>query len=255
MAEGSWRISVIVPAYNERRRLPQSLQAIRAYAERSGRTIEVVVVDDGSTDGTADLAAEHAADPLAVRVLRNDGNRGKGYSVRRGMIEAGGDVLLLSDADLSTPIEELDKLLPWMDAGYEVVIGSRAMAESVLDPPQPFFRRLLGRTFGKVRRAIILPDIWDTQCGFKLFRRDAAHAVFPEQQADGFAFDCEVLGLARKMGYRIREVGVTWRDDRDSKVRPVRDSLAILLSLLRIRRRLGGPCPAPSPAHQKAAAR
>lgn len=249
------RISVIVPAYNECVRLPTTLNALAAYAQKANRSLEILVVDDGSTDGTPEIAQQFTAPNVEVRVLVNDTNRGKGYSVRRGMLEGEGDVLLLSDADLSTPIEELEKLLPWLAEDYAVVIGSRAMHDSVLDPPQPWLRRTLGRVFGLVRRMIILNDVADTQCGFKLFTRAAAHAVFKRQRSDGFAFDCEVLALARKMNYRIKEVGVIWRDDRDSKVRPIRDSAAILMSLLRIRRRLGNVPPSEAAAHEKAATR
>lgn len=254
------RISIVVPAYEEAARLPQSLRTIAAWAEQSDLRCEIVVVDDGSRDGTAAaaeaFAASEAGAAVQMRVLINDGNRGKGYSVRRGMLEATGDLLLLSDADLSTPIEQVEKLLPWIEEGHAVAIGSRAMADSVLDPPQPWLRWTMGRIFGLMRRMIMLPDIRDTQCGFKLFTREAGRQVFALQQAEGFAFDCEVLGLARKLGYRIREVGVVWRDDRDSKVRPVRDSLAILWSLVQIRLRVAQVAARQAPpAHDKTAAR
>jgi len=231
-------LSVIIPAYNERGRLEMPLGQVRDYALRTGKSVEVIVVDDGSRDGTAALVQRFDPGPMSVQVLRNPLNRGKGYSVKRGMLAASGDVLLMSDADFSTPIHEVDRLLSWIEQGCAVVIGSRRMPESVLRPAQPWFRRLMERTFRAFRRSLMLRDIRDTQCGFKCFRRDAAREIFERLATDGFAFDCEVLGLARKLGYRVKEVGVLWCNDPDSRVRWVRDSIRMILSLLRIRRRL-----------------
>jgi dolichyl-phosphate beta-glucosyltransferase len=196
-------------------------------------TWEIIVVDDGSTDDTAAVAGLPD-----VRVLHNPRNMGKGHSVRRGMLAATGDVRLFCDADLSTPIEELDKLLPWLERGYDIVIASRDLPDSVLDPPQPRYRRVMGDTFRFLRQQILLPRLRDTQCGFKCFSRAAAERLFPLQQSAGFAFDCEILGLARQHGFRIKEQSVLWRNDRDSRVRPVRDSLAMLVDLITIYRRL-----------------
>jgi dolichyl-phosphate beta-glucosyltransferase len=240
--EAPVRLSIIIPAYNESHRLGRSLESVQRYAQgRAELEIEVLVVDDGSTDGTAQTAASHDAPPLKVRVLVNETNRGKGYSVRRGMLEAAGDVLLMCDADMSTPIEEVAKLLAVLGTEADtlgVVIGSRDVAGAVLDPPQGPLRRLIHWGFRLIRRRIMLPDILDSQCGFKLFTRQAARRIFAREITDGFAFDCEVLALARAMGYDIREVGLVWRNDPRSAVRLFRAAPAMLRDLLRIRRRL-----------------
>ena len=232
-------LSVVIPAYNEARRLGRSIQSIESYAaHRPQMRIELIIVDDGSTDGTAELARGHSGATLEVRVLVNERNRGKGYSVRRGMLEARGQALLMCDADMSTPIEQVDKLLPHLGAEVGVVIGSRDVAGAVLDPPQGPVRRFIHWSFGVVRRRILLPDIRDSQCGFKLFTRPAAQEIFAREITDGYAFDCEVLGLARAMGHGIREVGVVWRNDPDSAVHLFRAAPTMLRDLLRIRRRL-----------------
>lgn len=239
-------LSIVVPAYNETRRVGRSLEKIREYAIQTNAPCELIVVDDGSRDGTVELvrrfaaerASSDAARMLRVQLLENASNQGKGYSVRRGMLAASGDMLLMSDADLSAPIEEVEKLRPWLAQGYDVAIGSRHMPESVVDPPRPFLRRLMDKMFRAARRRLLLPDIRDTQCGFKLFTRRAAREIFARQTEDGFAFDCEVLALAQQLGFRVREVGVRWSDARESRVRPLRDAPAMLWSLRRIRRRL-----------------
>ncbi len=231
-------LSVVIPAHNEADKIGRAITSIRDYALNKGWDVEVVVVDDGSTDGTGQAAHDVAAAPLTVRVLRNEPNQGKGFSVRRGMMEATGRLRIFCDADMSTPIDQLDALLPWVDRSFDVVIGSRRLPESVLQPPQRFSRRTLGRIFRRIRSLILLGDIRDTQCGFKLFTAAAAEEVFPMQQVRGPAFDCEILALARARGYRIKEVGVLWRNDPDSRMRPLRDGWGMLLSLLRIRRRI-----------------
>ena len=232
-------LSIVIPAYNESRRLGPALEVVREYAQRYDLRAEVIVVDDGSSDDTAALVEAFEPGPLSVLLLRNRINRGKGYSVRRGMRRAKGEVLLMTDADQSTPIWEIEKALPFLTAGYDVVIGSRDMDESEVDPPQPWLRVLMGKLLRFFRRSLILKDISDTQCGFKAFSRKAGRAAFADCRTDGFAFDCEVLLLARKKGYRIKEIGVVWRDDPDSRVQPVRHSLDMLVSLLKILWRLG----------------
>ena len=233
-------LSIIIPAYNEARRLAPALAQIRRYAERTNLRAEVVVVDDGSSDGTAGVARRFDPGPLALRVLVNETNRGKGYSVRRGMGEAGGEVLLMTDADQSTPIWEIEKALPYLNIGYDVVIGSRDMRESEVTH-QPPLRWLMGKLLRFFRGHLMLRDISDTQCGFKCFARRAGKHIFAGQRIDGFAFDCEVLMLARHLGYRIKEIGVIWCDDRDSRVKPVRDSIRMLVSLIKIRWRFRRP--------------
>ncbi|GMU36441.1 MAG: glycosyltransferase family 2 protein [Phycisphaerae bacterium] len=231
------RLSVVIPAYNEASRIQRTLDELTGSAG-SAIVCEVIVVDDGSRDGTPERVEAFAAagpDPARLRVIRSVAHRGKGACVRDGMLAASGEAILMTDADLSAPLSEINKLLPWIDAGYDVVIGSRRMPDSVLDPPQPLRRRMMERTFRALRRRILLPDILDTQCGFKLFTRRAARSVFPDVRTEGFAFDCEALQLARGRGFRIREVGIIWRNDPDSRVRTVRDSLSVLADLWRLR--------------------
>jgi dolichyl-phosphate beta-glucosyltransferase len=231
-------LAIIVPAYNEARCIAATLARIRAYAVDRNQRCEVIVVDDGSADGTGDIVRRFAAEPLDLRLLVSPVNRGKGHAVREGMLAATAELALMCDADLSTPIKELEKLLPWLDRGYDVVIGSRDMPESVLDPPQPRLRRWLALGFRAIRRRLLLRELRDTQCGFKLLRRDAARASFSRQATAGWLFDCEVLGIAERLGYRIKEVGVVWRDNPDSRVKPVREALLAVPTLLSIRRRL-----------------
>lgn len=231
-------LSVIIPAYNEARRLGHTLHGIRDYVAEKGVRWEIVVVDDGSGDGTGAIVSGGTWEPLDVRLLTNERNCGKGHAVRRGMLAASGNVLLMCDADMSTPIAEVEKLLPWLEQGYDVVIGSRDMPDSVLDPPQPMLRRLMAWLFRAVRRRRLVPEIRDTQCGFKCFSRAAAREVFGRQTIDGFTFDCEVLGLADRLGYRIKEVGVVWQNHPESRVNPWRQALAVLSDLRAIRRRI-----------------
>ncbi len=234
-------LSIIVPAYQEADRIERGLKRVVQYAQQSHRKIELIVVDDGSRDATAQVARAIATnDSLSVCVLVNDRNRGKGYSVRRGMLAATGHVRLMSDADFSTPVEEIEKLLPWFEQGAEVVIGSRNMPDSKLEPPQPWYRRVMGLVFRTMRHMLVLGGIRDSQCGFKAFSAKAAKEVFGRLVETGFAFDVEALALANRLGHRTVEVGVFWRDDRRSSIRPVRDSLNMFLALWFIRRRLPG---------------
>ncbi len=212
-------------------------------AEEHDFAVEVMVVSDASNDGTADLARDFDPGKMTLNVLASTIGRGKGRTVRRGMLAARGQVLLMTDADLATPIEELDKLLVWMDQGYDVVIGSRALPDSVLCPPQGPLRRFVGWVFRKLRRAMLLPDIHDTQCGFKCFTREVADEVFSRQLLDDAAFDCEVLLLARMGGYRIKEVGVSWGHDPDSRIKLISESFRMLRSLISIKWRLGSGRP------------
>lgn len=236
MAE--FALSIVIPAFNEAHRLGTTLERLRQYARQRGEAWEVVVVDDGSTDATGDVARGFSSAPLTVQLLVNPANRGKGHAVARGMLAASAEVLLMSDADLSTPIEELERLRAWLDRGHDVAIGSRDMPDSQLDPPQPLLRRWMAAVFRGLRRRLMLPAVRDTQCGFKLFRREAARAVFARQTIGGWLFDCEVLGLAERMGYRVKEVGVVWQHHPHSRVSVLREALTALPTLLAIRRRL-----------------
>ncbi|MBU0616729.1 MAG: glycosyltransferase family 2 protein [Planctomycetes bacterium] len=231
-------LSVVIPAYNEARRIRRTLTAVRAYAMGAAVNTEIIVVDDGSRDETAEIVRSFESQPLTTRLLVNPANRGKGYSVRQGMLSARGDVMLMCDADLSAPIEEFERLRPWLEQGYHVVIGSRDLPDSRLAPPQPLLRRWLAWGFRGIRRRLLLPALRDTQCGFKCFRRSVAREVFSHQQTDGWLFDCEVLGLADRLGYRVKEVGIVWRNDPDSRVNTSWEVLRALPTLLAIRRRL-----------------
>jgi glycosyltransferase involved in cell wall biosynthesis len=225
-------LSVVIPAYNEERRLPPTLRTVVAHLRGHGLPFEVVVADDGSADGTAALV--DGAGP-EVRVLRLP-HRGKGAAVRAGVLASSGDLVLVTDADLSTPIVELDRLVGALER-CEVAIGSRNAAGARVAVPQRLDRRLMGRAFNLLVRTLLLPGLRDTQCGVKLFRREVALAVFERCRSDGFAFDVEALALARGLGYRVAEVPVEWRNSPDSRVRPLVDVPRMFWELLTIRRR------------------
>ena len=227
-------LSVVIPAYNEERRIGPTLERIGAYLGTRQWTSEILVVVDGSRDRTADVARS-AQVGLALEVLDDQVNRGKGHCVRRGMLAARGSLRLFSDADLSTPIEEVEHLMAAIAGGCDVAIGSRRLPESRIDVPQPWWRQTMGRGFNWCVRRLAVPGIADTQCGFKLFSADAARGIFSRQRIEQFGFDVEVLWIARRLGLQVVEVPVTWLDDPDSKVRPVADAWRMLVDLLRIR--------------------
>jgi len=224
-------ISIIIPAYNEEKRLPATLAAVREYLGRSSwEFAEIVVVDDGSRDRTLEVAQS-----AGVRVLRNPGNRGKGYSVKHGALEAKGAWVLFTDADLSAPIGELEKLWSAVERGQaQVAIGSRAVDRRLVGVHQPFAREMVGRFFNLVMRAITGLPFRDTQCGFKLIESAAARQVFPRQRLDGFGFDVEVLFIAQSLKYRCLEVAVRWDNVEGTKVSTWRGLLAFL-DLLQVR--------------------
>lgn len=222
----------MIPAFNEEHRLPAALDRIGRFFGGRDTSLEILVVDDGSADRTAGVARDRGA-----RVLVNGRNRGKGHSVRRGMLDATGALRLMTDADLSTPIEDYDRLHDAIAAGAEIAIGSRAADDSSVRVRQGFFRETAGRTFNRLVRRLLLPGLHDTQCGFKLFTAEAARAAFEPANQDGFAFDVEVLVAARRRGLRIAEVGVTWRNDAASRVTTA-SGLRAFADLLTIRRQL-----------------
>jgi dolichyl-phosphate beta-glucosyltransferase len=207
-------ISIVIPAYNEEKRLPATLDLIRHYfSAHKFSSVEILVVDDGSRDGTAGIVEGYRGQDARIRLLRNPGNRGKGYSVRHGMLEAAGDWVLFSDADLSAPIEDLDLLLAAAEKrGAQIVIGSRAVDRSLVGVRQPLWRELTGRAFNLLMRVVTGLPYRDTQCGFKLYRRDAARAVFSRQKLDGFSFDVEDLMIARQLGLPAAEIAVHWNN-------------------------------------------
>ena len=229
-------LSVVFPAYNKKTRIAASIDATIAYLVGKPFVAEIIVVDDGSCDRTAEAAGAALAGRIPSRVIRREKNRGKGASVREGVLAASGEVILFSDDDLSTPIGEFDKLLAALQAGADVAIGSRALPESDIRVRQRRPRELMGKTFNLLVRLLVLKGYRDTQCGFKAFRRAAAIDLFSRLQTEGFGFDVEVLALCRQLGYRVAEVPVVWSDSRPSRVRLVRGSLGMLGEILRIRR-------------------
>jgi dolichyl-phosphate beta-glucosyltransferase len=246
--QGEIHLSVVVPAYDEEERIGRTLAAIRSYLERRPYSSEVIVVDDGSRDRTAALAARSLSGLAGARVLARPVNRGKGFSVKEGVLASRGAYVLFSDADLSTPIEELDKFWPRIEDGCDVVIGSRALAGADIQVRQNPVRELMGKTFNLFVRLLFFRGIPDTQCGFKLFKRTAARDVFPRVRTAGFSFDVEVLDLCRRAGYKIGQVPVVWRNSPRSKVRILGSPAAMLLDLVRIRLRFGrGARRGPSP--------
>jgi dolichyl-phosphate beta-glucosyltransferase len=228
-------ISIVIPAYNEEGRILPTLRMIDDYLRNKDRTYEIIVVDDASSDKTSEIVSAVAAEKGSIRLLLGSANRGKGFSVRRGILEASGDLILMSDADLSTPIEEVEKFFPWIERGYDVVIGSRALKESDIIQKQPWYRQLMGKVFNLLVRTIVRGGLHDTQCGFKMFRSRPAKKIFASLKTEGFAFDVEALLRAKKIGCRIKEVPVKWINSPQSKVRIVRDSLRMFLDLLCIR--------------------
>ncbi|HEY3490933.1 MAG TPA: dolichyl-phosphate beta-glucosyltransferase [Candidatus Deferrimicrobiaceae bacterium] len=236
-------LSVVVPAFNEGNRLGETIDRIVRYLGDAGWTFELIVVDDGSSDDTFEVARRFADGIPSVRVIRNDSNRGKGYSVRRGMREANMPLRLFCDADLAAPIEEIEKLLPWFSRGYDAVIGSRACPESVIEVRQSRVREFMGRSFGRIVRMAFGLDIMDTQCGLKMFTGDAAKAVFGFQRLDRYAFDVELLVLARRLGLRVKETGIRWRNVSGSHVNLLSTPLQMIAELLVLRKFLGGNKP------------
>ncbi len=223
-------ISIVVPAYNEALRIGSSIEGILGFINAHQIAAEIILVDDGSVDDTAKIASD-----FPLRIVRNRSNRGKGYSVQRGVLESKGTWVLFTDADLSAPIEELDRLLEVGEEGADVVIGSRAVDRSKIAVHQSRFRELGGIFFNLMVRLILGLPIQDTQCGFKLFRREEMSPIFRSQTIHGFGFDPEILFIAKRQGMTIREVPVSWSHDAGSKVSFLSDGLEMFLDLARIR--------------------
>ena len=232
---GQPRLSVVIPVYNETRRLATSVPTILSYFEAQPYSYELVIVDDGSSDGTADLARKLFASVKNLRVIESRPNRGKGHAVKVGMLAARGKTRLFCDADLSTPLNELDHFWPFIDGGYDVVIGSRKMIGSHIVRHQPLWRESLGKVFTWLTNTIATKGISDITCGFKCFSAAASQDLFSRSVVSDWSFDAEVLFIAQRHGYRIKEVPVTWHDTPGTKVRLLKDATNSMQGLMRIR--------------------
>jgi len=233
-AASAFQLSIIVPSFNEELRLPASLERIAAYIDSANRSAEVLVVDDGSTDRTAEVAASFTKRIRNLRVLRNGQNRGKGYSVRHGMLEARGETILFTDADLSAPIEEADKLLSALQQ-HDVAIGSRALDRKLIEVHESPFREFAGIIFNGIVRVVLLLPFVDTQCGFKAFRRERCRIIFEQQRIERFGFDPELLYLARHHGLKAIEIPVCWSHSPATKINMMRDSVLMFVDVFKIR--------------------
>jgi dolichyl-phosphate beta-glucosyltransferase len=229
-------LSIVIPAYNEAARIAPTLRAVAGWVAMEGIVAEILVVDDGSSDATVQVVEQLADELGSLRVIASTPNLGKGHAVRLGMLSARGTLRLFMDADHSTPVHELPKLLDRIAAGADVAIGSRRAPGAVRGVPPPWYRRAWSRLANQVVQAQLLAGIHDTQCGFKLFTAAAARQIFARVTTCGWGFDLEALVLARQLGYRIDEVAVTWSDDPRSRIHPLRDAVRITRELLRIRR-------------------
>ena len=245
--------SIVIPAYNESGRLGATLDRILSYVHAQGWEAEVIVVNDGSRDNTAEIARTFAAKDPAVRLVENPGNRGKGYSVRNGMLHARGRIVLFSDADLSSPIEEAPKLFKALEAGADIAIGSRWLRAETQTQRQPLHRQLFGRIFNLLLRIVLGLQFKDTQCGFKAFKQSAVQAIFPLQKIERWGFDPEILFLARKLGFQVKEVSVAWAHRDGTSINPLVDGSRMFLEMLHIRWNdlmgkydAGSPMPAPA---------
>jgi dolichyl-phosphate beta-glucosyltransferase len=227
--------SIIIPAYNESARLGATLDRVLNYVAAQHWDAEIVVVDDGSRDDTAEMVRARARTAPALRLIENPGNRGKGYSVRNGMLNATGDVRLFTDADLSAPIEEADKLFAAIHQGADVAIGSRWLQPDTQSQRQSLLRQFYGRTFNLLLRILLGLKFKDTQCGFKAFTRNSAHELFSKQTIEGWGFDAELLFLAQRSGLRVKEVPVVWSDAEGTRIHPLRDGLRMIAEVLAIR--------------------
>lgn len=227
--------SIVIPAYNEGQRIEATLEKVVAHVAQMGWTAEVIVVNDGSRDSTPEMVRQWARRNPIVRLVENPGNRGKGYSVRHGMMEAAGDVLLFTDADLSSPIYEAEKLIAAIQQGADIAIGSRWLRAELQTERQPLYRQFFGRIFNLLLRIVLGLRFKDTQCGLKAFTQRAAQAIFPRQRIERWGFDPEILFLANQAGMVTAEVPVEWAHDQRSKISPLRDGFRMFTEMLRIR--------------------
>jgi len=229
------RLSIVIPAYNESARIEAALSSVLACVESRSWDAEILVVDDGSSDTTPAIIQQWMTTHSRLHLIQNPGNRGKGYSVRNGLLQSAGDIVLFTDADLSAPIEEAERLIAALDNGADVAIGSRWLDKQKQTIHQPIYRRFFGRCFNWVTRKVIGLPFKDTQCGFKAFKRDAAQTIFRLQTIERWGFDPEILFIARKLKYTIVEVPVTWGHDERSRISYLKDGLQMLQEMGQIR--------------------
>ena len=227
--------SIVIPAYNEAARLGASLEKVLGYVHAQGWSAEVIVVNDGSSDNTADIVRAHAAKDAALRLIDNPGNRGKGFSVRHGMLSARGRIVFFTDADLSAPIEEAPKLIQALNAGADIAIGSRWLRAETQTQRQPLYRQLFGRVFNLLLRITLGLQFADTQCGFKAFKQPTVPAIFPLQRIERWGFDPEILFLAKKFRFQVKEVPVLWGHSGGTRIHPLKDGSRMFLEMLHIR--------------------
>jgi len=235
LAKPSAHLSVVIPAYNEEPNLSTTLRDIAGFLRTKDYPYEIIVVDDGSKDRTSEIAAAEARRFDSFVLLKNPANRGKGYSVKRGVLEAGGELVLFMDADNSTRIGQIDPLCDALQGGFDVAIGSRRLQGSAIDLAQPVWRRILGNTYIWLSKWLLGAKVQDVNCGFKLFKKEAAKSLFPRLTREDWTFDSELIFLISKLGLKLKEVPVRWHDIRTSKVKPLRDGIRSLWGLCKIR--------------------
>lgn len=228
-------LSIVIPAYNEESRISETIDHVRDYLNKNFMKFEIIVIDDGSSDGTSSIVNEQCARLTEIKLLRSMKNLGKGYSVKKGVLASEGNIILICDADLSAPIEEIEKLIPYLDNGFDIVIGSRGLRDSEIVIHQPWCREKMGRIFNVFVRALIFDGIKDTQCGFKLFTAESAREIFNKSRMNGFSYDVEILFISMIRGLKIKEVPIRWAHSPDSKIRPLEDSIKTFIELLKIR--------------------
>jgi dolichyl-phosphate beta-glucosyltransferase len=228
-------LSIVIPAYNEQNRIAVTLEKIIQYLQECDFSSEVVVVDDGSSDKTKEIIESFYEKPIPLKLIHFSSNHGKGWAIKAGVQASKGRYILFTDADLSTPITEVRKLLDYLEKDYDIAIGSRALQQSILLVRQSWWRQGMGKIFNRLIRLFVLKGIKDTQCGFKCFKKDVAKKLFSLSLLSGFAFDVEILFLASRMNYKIAEVPVTWRNDPESKVNPLIDSCRMILDLVKLK--------------------
>jgi glycosyltransferase involved in cell wall biosynthesis len=231
----TFKYSIVIPAFNEGVRIPATLNAVVSCIRRLGWNAEVIVVNDGSRDNTAEVVRAFAATAPEVRLIENPGNHGKGYSVRNGILQALGEVILFTDSDLSAPIEEAEQLFAAIDQGADIAIGSRWLERGRQTHRQPLYRQFFGRCFNAVTRMVMGLRFADTQCGFKAFTREAAQIIFPLQTIEGWGFDPEILFIALKRGLRVQEVAVSWAHDERTRMSYLKDGMKMLEEMAAIR--------------------